>query len=147
MKSQSTFMVAAVVAMAGLIGIAHAGEREKVQIAQKQSYGKYLTDEDGRALYLFTADSKGISSCYDACAQAWPPVVTDGAPEAGAGIRNKVLGTVKRRDGQTQVTYHGHPLYYYVKDKGSGSTAGQDVDGFGGEWYLVSPAGKKVEGK
>ena len=74
-------------------------------------------------------------------------MVTSGPPLAGAGIKKTMLGTIKRRDGKTQVTYNGRPLYYYVKDSGPDSTAGQDVDEFGGEWCLVSPSGVKVHGK
>jgi predicted lipoprotein with Yx(FWY)xxD motif len=144
---QSTLWTAAVVAVASVAGVAHADEQEKVQVSQKQPFGQYLTDEDGHALYLFTADKKTASTCYDACAQAWPPVVTSGTPEAGAGITKGMLGTTRRHDGKMQVTYHGHPLYYFVKDNGPDSTAGQDRHGFGGEWYLVSPSGGKVKGK
>ncbi len=147
MRRQSALWAVIAVAVAGVAGVAQADEQEKVQVAQKQPFGKYLTDEDGHALYLFTADKQGASACYDACAQAWPPAVTSGPPEAGAGISKNMLGTAKRRDGKAQVTYHGHPLYYFVKDNGQHSTAGQNVHGFGGEWYLVSPSGGEVEGK
>lgn len=120
-----------------------------ITLQQKPGMGSYLADSDGRALYLFEADRKGESACYDACAQAWPPfVTTQGLPTVqGTELQASKLGTLQRRDGSTQVTYNGHPLYYFSKDTGPGSTAGQDVKGFGAEWYLVAPDGKKLEKK
>ena len=117
----------------------------QVQTQQQEPYGMYLTDGQGRTLYMFTADSTG-SSCYDACANAWPPFLTDGDPEAmGENIDAAMLGTLQRRDGSTQVTYNDMPLYYFTKDQGAGQVTGQDVHGFGGEWYLVSPQGNVIE--
>ena len=117
----------------------------QVQTQQQEPYGMYLTDGEGQTLYMFTADSTG-SSCYDACANAWPPLLTDGDPEAAGGdVDASMLGTLQRRDGSTQVTYNDMPLYYFVKDQGAGQVAGQDVHGFGGEWYLVSPQGNIIE--
>jgi predicted lipoprotein with Yx(FWY)xxD motif len=111
--------------------------------------GRYLADSSGRALYLFEAD-KGAqgSTCYDACAQAWPPVITSGLPSSlSAELDGTKLGTVARRDGTLQATYAGWPLYYYVKDRSAGDIHGQDLMDFGAEWYLVTPAGGKLEGK
>lgn len=110
--------------------------------------GAYLTDADGRALYLFTADSAGQSSCYDRCAEAWPPLLAaDSLPAAGASaVQAGLLGTVSRPDGESQVTYGSHPLYYFRQDQGAAEATGQDVHGFGGEWYLVTPAGEQLEG-
>ncbi|HEU5016993.1 MAG TPA: hypothetical protein VFT69_03375 [Pseudolabrys sp.] len=116
-----------------------------VKVRQKEPYGSYLTNGRGRALYVFMADSKGESTCYDKCAQAWPPLL--GNAKAGKGVQASKLGTTKRKNGRTQVTYNGMPLYYFVKDKGARTTAGEDIKGFGAEWYLVSPQGSKVEGK
>ncbi|WP_230532807.1 COG4315 family predicted lipoprotein [Microvirga roseola] len=117
----------------------------KLVAEQKQLYGQYLADADGRALYLFEKDTKGTSNCYDACAEVWPPMITSGPPQTGPAVDQSLVGTIERKDGRTQVTYDGIPLYYYVKDQGPGSVTGQDVhDRFGG-WYLVSPQGKKIE--
>ena len=99
----------------------------------------------GRALYLFTADHNNASSCYDACAGAWPPFTVTGKPGAGTGLEASKLGAISRKDGTQQVTYNGHPLYYYAVDSAAGSTEGEDIDHFGGEWYLVSPKGNKIE--
>lgn len=114
--------------------------------AKSNEFGQYVADSEGRALYLFTPDSSGESSCYEACAQAWPPLFSTGTPKAGdSTIRQDLIGTIKRRDGAMQVTYNGHPLYYYVKDSGAGQVTGQDVKSFGGEWYLLTPQGEKLE--
>lgn len=124
----------------------------KLTVANSPKFGAYVADAEGRALYMFTADQQGKgstaaqSNCYEQCAKAWPPLtVKDGTPELGEKLQKSLLGTVTRKDGARQVTYGGWPLYYYVKDKGPGSTAGQDVHGGGGEWYLVGPDGNKVE--
>jgi predicted lipoprotein with Yx(FWY)xxD motif len=118
----------------------------KVEVRETKPFGRYLTDADGRALYMFTADKPGESTCYDKCAEAWPPLITSETPRKGEAVNAAMVDTIKRRDGRLQVTYNFMPLYYYVKDQGAGSTAGQDVKGGGGEWYLVSPEGKKIEG-
>lgn len=133
--------------LASLAGLAQAAEQEKIEVSQKPPFGKYLTADEGRSVYVFTADSKGKSACDDACAKAWPPVTTSGKAEAASGVNAAMLGTIKRQDGATQVTYNGMPLYYFTRDQKPGSTMGQDIDHFGGEWYLVSPAGTKLEGK
>jgi predicted lipoprotein with Yx(FWY)xxD motif len=127
------------------IAAAQSSGPAKVEAKEKQPFGKYLAEADGQALYMFTADSKGSSNCYEACAKAWPPLTSAGKPEAGPGVQASKLGTIQRKDGSHQVTYNGQPLYAFVKDKGPGTTTGQDVKGFGGEWYLVSPQGKKIE--
>lgn len=116
----------------------------RIEVSEKTPYGEYLTDRQGMSLYLFEADSPGSSTCYDACAQAWPPVLAEGEPVASANVDRSLLGTVERQDGVRQVTYDGWPLYYFARDAGPGDTRGQDVEGFGAEWYLVSPAGGKV---
>lgn len=121
-----------------------AAQPAKVTVAEKNPFGAYLADSEGQSLYLFEADRAGKSTCHDACANAWPPLITEGKPRAGKGVDGDALGTLERADGSTQVTYHGWPLYYFIKDKAPGDTKGQDVEGFGAEWYLVTPGGKKV---
>jgi predicted lipoprotein with Yx(FWY)xxD motif len=108
--------------------------------------GHFLADGKGHTLYLFEKDESRESYCNGACAAVWPPFETDATPRAGGGIDNAALGTVKRGDGDMQVTYHGHPLYYYAADASSpGKTKGEDVEQFGAGWYLVSAAGKPIE--
>ena len=124
-----------------------AGGTAQVGTADQEPYGEFLADADGRTLYMFTADTQGESSaCYDACAEAWPPLLVSGEPSAAsAAVDEGMLGTLERRDGSMQVTYNGWPLYYFQRDQGPGSVEGQDVHGFDGEWYLVSPDGTQIE--
>jgi predicted lipoprotein with Yx(FWY)xxD motif len=75
----------------------------------------------------------------------WPPATTTGKPQAGKNVNAALVGSTKRSDGQSQITYNGHPLYRYTGDSAAGDTNGQDLDQFGGSWYIVSPAGKKIE--
>ena len=111
----------------------------------KTPLGKIVVDSRGRSLYLFEADHKGTSACYGACAKAWPPVLVVGKPKAGLGTRAALLGVLHRKDGKEQVTYRGHPLYRFFKDTKSGQVKGQGLDFFGGEWYVLTPAGIKLE--
>lgn len=106
-------------------------------------YGRILADGHGRALYLFTHDT-GRSRCYGACASAWPPLLTKGEPRAVGKASQELLGTVKRRDGRTQVTYAGHPVYYYLGDRQPGQVLCQAVQEYGGYWYVVTRAGRAV---
>lgn len=111
------------------------------------SKGKVLASAAGRTLYLFMADKNGKSSCNGSCAAAWWPDLTGGKPVAasGSGVKASLLGTTRRRDGKTQVTYKGHPLYLYYKDKSAGQTNGQNANQFGGRWYVVTTAGNPVK--
>jgi predicted lipoprotein with Yx(FWY)xxD motif len=111
------------------------------------SLGKILADSQGRTLYLFEKDTGTMSNCSGACAGQWPPAPAGAHPKAGSGLDAALLGTTTRSDGSQQLTYGGHPLYRFVGDRAVGDTKGQNVDAFGAEWYVVSPAGKKVEGK
>ena len=107
--------------------------------------GAILVDGSGRTLYLFEKDQGTTSSCYGACAGGWPPDTTNGAPRAGAGVSASLLGTSTRSDGKTEVTYHGHPLYYFAGDRKPGDSNGEGLKAFGAEWYVLSAAGNKVE--
>jgi predicted lipoprotein with Yx(FWY)xxD motif len=109
--------------------------------------GRILVDASGRTLYLFEKDTGPPPTCFGACAGTWPPYTTNGKPRAGSGAKAALIGTSTRKGGQTQVTYAGHPLYYYIADSKPGDTNGQELDQFGAEWYVVSPSGKKVEGE
>ena len=108
--------------------------------------GKFLVDTQGHSLYLFDKDEGGESYCSGACAAVWPPLETATMPQAGSGVDSAALGTIKRDDGDMQVTYHGHPLYYYAADASTpGKTRGEDIKQFGDGWYLVNAAGNPVE--
>jgi predicted lipoprotein with Yx(FWY)xxD motif len=140
----------AIVAAAGL-GLAWASQAAgaaqgvELKVSDQGPYGEHLSDGKGMSLYMFEADSKLASTCYDACAKAWPPLLTTGRPTAGPEVDKSMLGTLKRKDGSTQVAYNGQPLYHFVKDKQPGDVKGQGIKGFGAEWYLISPEGKTVE--
>jgi predicted lipoprotein with Yx(FWY)xxD motif len=108
------------------------------------SGGSFLTDGAGRAVYLFMADSTGKSTCDGACAAAWPPVIATGQPSASGGAQASDLSTITRSDGTKQVTYNGHPLYYFQGDTGPGTDRGQGLNGFGALWWLVAPSGSSI---
>jgi len=117
----------------------------KIDIARSR-LGRMLVDTRGRTLYLFEKDRGRSSTCYGACASYWPPVTTTGTPRAGIGVHAALLGTTKRRDRKVEVTYAGHPLYYFVGDMKRGDTNGEGLHQFGAGWDVVSPAGRKIEG-
>lgn len=96
-------------------------------------------------VYLFEADKGSTSSCSGACAAVWPPVTTTGHSKAVAGALAADLGTIKRSDGSVQVTYKGHPLYYYVKDGDAKDAYGQGLKQFGAGWYVLAPSGHKID--
>lgn len=124
----------------------HPG-REAIKSVDVPGVGRALVDDSGKTLYMFLADGRNDSSCYSACASVWPPVLTASRPSAEHGALTGKLSTYRRDDGGTQVTYNGHPLYYYQADTGSGDAYGQGVDQFGAEWYAISPAGQVAEKK
>jgi predicted lipoprotein with Yx(FWY)xxD motif len=107
--------------------------------------GSYLADAKGRALYLFEADKGSSSTCYSACASLWPPITSSTAVTAGSGVQHSLLGSTTRKDGTREITYHGHPLYYYAADTKPGLTTGQGLNQFGAKWYLVAPNGNKID--
>jgi predicted lipoprotein with Yx(FWY)xxD motif len=107
--------------------------------------GSLLVDQQGRTVYLFERDTSGVSTCYEACAAAWPPVLTSGTPAAAVDVSRGDLGTTTRRDGARQVTYHGHPLYRFAGDRKPGDTAGQGLEAFGAEWYVVGADGRPID--
>jgi predicted lipoprotein with Yx(FWY)xxD motif len=108
------------------------------------SQSQILVDSTGRTLYLFEADSGTTSNCSGACAAAWPPLLTTGKPTTAAGARSSLIGTTKRSDGTSQVTYNGHPLYRFASDTKPGDATGQGVNGFGALWYVLSAAGNPI---
>ena len=114
--------------------------------AASTSLGMILVDGSGRTLYLFEKDQPNQSACAGACAAAWPVDQTSGTPKAGSGVTASMLGTIKRSDNTTQVTYNKHPLYYFQGDSGAGQHNGQGVDAFGAKWFAVTPAGGAVSG-
>jgi predicted lipoprotein with Yx(FWY)xxD motif len=110
------------------------------------SAGSFLTNSAGRALYLWVKDPMNKSVCSGACAGAWPPVVATGTVTASGGASASDLGTITRSDGTKQVTYDGHPLYYFVGDSNPGTDSGQGSNSFGAKWWLVAPSGSAITG-
>jgi len=121
-----------------------SGGKASVKLASTE-LGKVIVDAKGRTLYLFEADKGPMSACSGACASVWPPLTTSGKPSAGAGVTASKLGTTKRSDGATEVTYNGHPLYTYAGDSAPGQTSGQGLDDYGAEWYALSAGGDKID--
>ena len=108
--------------------------------------GPILADSQGRSLYLFEADTTNTSTCTTAgCVAEWPPLIASGLPQVGAGLAASQLGTTTRTDGRQQVTYSGHPLYYFAGDSQPGSTAGQGLNDNGGLWYVLHTDGTPVD--
>jgi plastocyanin/predicted lipoprotein with Yx(FWY)xxD motif len=118
-----------------------------VSVRSTDEFGDILVGPDGRSLYLFEKDTVGsmASSCNDSCAKAWPPLTESEGPTAGDGV-TAPLSTFEREDGSMQVVAAGWPLYFYAADREPGDTNGQEVEGFGAEWYLLAPDGSKIEG-
>jgi predicted lipoprotein with Yx(FWY)xxD motif len=107
--------------------------------------GKVLAAKTGKTLYLFMADHNGRSACYGKCATFWPPLIVKGKPTAGTGVKAKLLGVTMRKDGKHQVTYRGHPLYFFKLDKSAGQVNGEGQDFFGGKWFVLSSAGTAIK--
>lgn len=127
-------------------GAKPAARAGTVITAKTGAHGTYLTDGAGRAMYLWMKDPMGKSVCSGACAGAWPPVTTSGTVTASGGAKSASLATITRSDGTKQVTYDGHPLYYFSGDSGPGQTNGEGSNGFGAKWWLIAPSGAQVTG-
>jgi predicted lipoprotein with Yx(FWY)xxD motif len=107
----------------------------------KSQFGMMLFDGTGQAIYLFDKEQTSKPECYGACAEAWPPVLSKGSPTAASGTKQDLLGTTKRTDGTTQVTYGDHPLYFYAHEA-KNEVKCHNIQGFGGLWLVVTPAGR-----
>jgi predicted lipoprotein with Yx(FWY)xxD motif len=107
--------------------------------------GKILVDAKGRTLYLFEADKPDMSNCTGACLSLWPAFTSQGKPQAHGGALAAKIGTISTAGGKQQVTYDGHPLYYYAADQKPGDTTGQGLKQFGAGWYVLSTTGKKID--
>jgi predicted lipoprotein with Yx(FWY)xxD motif len=105
-----------------------------------------ILDAGNRRLtvYLFAGDHGKKSYCAGACAKAWPPVTTAANPKVAGGARRGDLGSIRRSGSVKQVTYKGHPLYFFVGDRDATEAAGQAVTAFGAKWYVLSPTGRAI---
>jgi predicted lipoprotein with Yx(FWY)xxD motif len=120
-----------------------AKQTTTVKVMQTR-YGRMLVDGKGRALYLFTKEGGPKARCYGGCAEAWPVFYARGKVRAGQGAKRALIGTTRRRGGRRQITYAGHPLYYYVTDRKPGQVTCQNVVEFGGTWLVVAPSGAAI---
>jgi len=140
----------AAVAVVGVAGAAVSlavagGAPVVVRAAPNATRGKTtLVTAAGMTLYHLTGESAAKFTCMGACAKAWPPLLTKAAPLAGPGVKSKLLGRTKRRDGTLQVTYNGRPLYYYIGDTKPWQILCQNASEFGGLWLVMRPSGKLV---
>jgi predicted lipoprotein with Yx(FWY)xxD motif len=123
---------------------AHSAAAAKIQLKKAGHLGKVLTNGHGQVLYLFEKDRHGKSACYGQCAKFWPPALTTGKPLAGKGVSASKLGTTRRKDGRTQVTYKGHPLYAFLEDRKPGQASGQGSKAFGAAWYVLGAKGNTI---
>jgi predicted lipoprotein with Yx(FWY)xxD motif len=148
-EHMSKVKVAAVVALVAgfvLAAAAVASTSRSTISLRGTAVGKVLVAGNGRTLYLFTHDKGKTSTCYGQCAAFWPPLMAT-RPTVGAGLKASLLGTTKRRNGKLQVTYRGHPLYFFAQDKKAGDIHGQGFVHFGGAWWVVSAAGAAIKTK
>ena len=142
-------LAVAAVALAGLTGIASSATSKPATVKTgTSSLGRIIVDGQSHTLYLFEKDKGAKSACSGACAQNWPPLLTKGTPKAGPSAKASLLGTIKRADGTTQVTYNKHPLYTFLGDAGKrGSTKGEGLTAFGAKWYVVAAKGTEKTGR
>jgi predicted lipoprotein with Yx(FWY)xxD motif len=125
--------------------IARGATRTNATVSlRKTKLGMILVSSKGRTLYLFAKDRSGKSACTSRCAQYWPPLLSQGKPTAGRGVKASLVGQTKRTDGSMQVTYNKHPLYTFALDKQAGQVNGEASSNFGAKWYAVSAAGTAV---
>jgi predicted lipoprotein with Yx(FWY)xxD motif len=108
--------------------------------------GTFLTDGQGRTIYMFTSDTATRSTCDAQCLAFWPPVLSTTTPSVSGGASMTALGTLKLANGSMQVTYGGHPLYYFAEDSAPGQTNGQGSTDFGARWWLLTAKATPITG-
>ncbi|HZQ15958.1 MAG TPA: hypothetical protein VFA82_04205 [Gaiellaceae bacterium] len=146
MRNASIVGVVVAIALAvAAVAAAKPAARPATVATAGTSLGRIVVDGRGRSLYLFEKDAKGRSACSGLCASYWPPLLTSGTPAAVRGAKASLLGSIRRADGSRQVTYAGHPVYYFAGDSGRGQTNGEGLKDFGAGWYVLTPAGKKID--
>lgn len=154
-RTRAQLPILAILTLVVVVLIATAGGRSKTTaqtagtassaISLKQTpVGRVLVDATGRTLYLFAGDARNLSRLSPAGRAIWPPFISGSAPAATGGALAAQIGTVPGGRGPRQITYNGHPLYYYVGDHGPGQIAGQGLNEFGARWYVVSPVGRAI---
>lgn len=142
-SSKSSSAAAATPASAGTSG---SGGGVAIRTT-KGSVGTYLVSASGRPIYMWVADTGGRSNCSGQCAKFWPPLLTKATPTVSGGASASDIALITRSDGSKQVTYKGHPLYYFLEDRGAGTLHGQGNNGFGAKWWLLAPSGTAITAK
>ena len=117
----------------------------QLQVEEHDQLGAILTDGEGMTLYMLEADQPGESTCTDACAEAWPPVIIQSDPEVGDQVNTTIIGVIRRPDGQNQLTYNQHPLYYFQNDEAASDVKGHQVESDWGTFVAVSPEGEPIQ--
>jgi predicted lipoprotein with Yx(FWY)xxD motif len=153
MKSKQ--VLSGLVALCALAVVAQAQDAPTVMVMESEQFGSYLTDGEGRTLYLFVNEemeageermTEGVRAnaapCAGGCLQAWPPLA--GEPAAGEGVDAEMLYTAEF-GGTMQVVYNGWPLYYFANDAEPGQINGQGRGRAPTIWYIVSPEGNAIE--
>src|SRR5690349_12937169 len=148
------FAIAIVVAAVVAVVVATSGATTKTNSPgvaggsaislKRTSLGQTLVDANGRTLYLFQGDRRNVSTLSVAGQAVWPPFTATSKPKALNGTVGARIGTVAHAGGNAQITYAGHPLYYYVGDRSSGQTRGQGLNQFGALWYAVAAGGSAI---
>jgi predicted lipoprotein with Yx(FWY)xxD motif len=139
-------LLALACALPAVIAACGGSSSHQATVASAHSgLGTVLVDAQGRTLYLFEKDAHDMSSCSSACASAWPPATTTGTPKVTGAAAARLVGTTRRSDGTTELTYAGHPLYRYGGDQKAGQTRGEGLNQFGAEWYVLAPSGQKID--
>jgi predicted lipoprotein with Yx(FWY)xxD motif len=137
------------VAVFALVGVTMAAARPTAGSATittaRTGLGRIIVDTRGRSLYLFEKDTKGRSACSGLCATYWPPLLTSGKSAAVNGAKPSLVGSIRRADGSRQVTYAGHPVYFFSGDTKRGQTNGEGLKDFGASWYVLAPSGRKID--
>jgi predicted lipoprotein with Yx(FWY)xxD motif len=139
-----TAAVVLVLVAAVTAGAAPTGRSATVTTA-RTGLGRVVVDGRGRSLYLFEKDTRGRSACSGVCAAYWPPLLTNGRSIAIKGAKPSLLASIRRADGSRQVSYAGHPLYFFSGDTRRGQTNGEGLQDFGAGWYVLTPSGKKID--
>jgi len=150
-QAMTLAVVLMLTALLGVIGflaastVARSATRTATTISlRKTGLGSVLVNAKGHTIYLFAKDKHGKSACTGSCSKFWPPVLSQGKPSVGAGLKASLVGTTKRSNGTRQVTYNRHPLYTYALDKRAGQTKGEGNSLFGAKWWAVSAKGTAV---
>jgi predicted lipoprotein with Yx(FWY)xxD motif len=147
MKNALIASATAVIAFA-LVGVAIAAGKPTARstvTTARTDLGRIIVDGRGRSLYLFEKDTHGRSACSGVCASYWPPFLAKSKSIAVNGAKQSLLGSIRRADGKRQVTYAGHPLYFFSGDSSRGQTNGEGLKDFGAGWYVLMPSGKKID--